>query len=63
MAFLIATLESFFERRNTIAHALNSRQSSGPDQIVADLDLLECFAMALTETLHMLAPPPVTPPL
>lgn len=59
---LLAGLEDFFERRNTIAHALNSRQSSSPDQIAADLNMLECFAAALTETLNALAPPPAAPP-
>jgi hypothetical protein len=51
-------LEDFFERRNTIAHALNSGQSSGPAQIIADLDMLEAFAAALTVTLNALTPSP-----
>ena len=32
-------LEEFFERRNLIAHSLNSVSSSGPDQILKDIDM------------------------
>lgn len=49
---LIAALENFFERRNTIAHALNAGQSSGPDQIFNDLAVLVGFGSALRETLE-----------
>lgn len=51
---LISSLENFFERRNAIAHALNPGQSSGPDQIVNDINMLECFGKALCETLNEL---------
>lgn len=53
---LISSLENFFERRNAIAHALNPGQSSGPDQIVNDINMLECFGKALCETLNKLTP-------
>ena len=56
---LLSGLEGFFERRNGIAHALNSGQSSGPDQIINDLIMLECFAKALCETLEAEAPQPL----
>ncbi len=59
---LLFALEDFFERRNAIAHALNPGQSSGPDQIINDLNMLESFGKGLCETLDTLAPrPPVTP--
>ncbi len=48
---LLGKLEDFYERRNTIAHALNARHSSGVSQIADDLDLFECFALSLKETL------------
>lgn len=48
---VLAGLEDFFERRNAIAHALNPGQSSGPDQIINDIDMLEVFGKALRETL------------
>ncbi len=53
---LLAGMEDFFERRNAIAHALNPGQSSGPDQIINDIDMLESFGKALCETLNTLAP-------
>jgi len=53
---LLAGLEDFFERRNAIAHALNPGQSSGPDQIIKDIDMLESFGKALYETLDALVP-------
>ena len=40
---LLSELEDFFERRNAIAHALKSDQSSGPTQITNDINLLENF--------------------
>lgn len=55
---LLSGLEDFFERRNGIAHALNPGQSSGPDQIINDLKMLEGFGKALCETLGALAPRP-----
>ncbi|SDU24790.1 hypothetical protein SAMN05216296_2639 [Pseudomonas pohangensis] len=56
---LVSGLEDFFERRNGIAHALNPGQSSGPDQIIKDLKMLECFGKALCETLDAEAPRPL----
>lgn len=54
---LLVHLEEFFERRNAIAHALNPGQSSGPGQIINDLNLLISFGVALCETLTALTPP------
>jgi hypothetical protein len=51
---LLSGMEDFFERRNAIAHALNARQSSGPNQIINDIEMLECFGKALRETLSTL---------
>jgi len=53
---LLAALEDFFERRNGIAHALNPGQSSGPEQIMTDLDMLQAFSEAMVQTLDALIP-------
>jgi RiboL-PSP-HEPN len=53
---LLAGMDDFFERRNIIAHALKSKNSSGPSQIQNDMDMLESFGKALCETLSGLAP-------
>ena len=58
---LLKSLEEFFERRNVIAHSLNSASSSGPDQILKDVDMFDAFGKALCETLEALAPKPLTP--
>lgn len=55
---ILVTLENFFERRNEIAHALNPGQSNSPEQIAADIDMLENFGLALKESLGDLAPQP-----
>jgi len=59
---LLEALESFFERRNGIAHALNPGQSSGPEQIVTDLDMLQAFSEAMFQTLDTMALQPVAAP-
>lgn len=51
----VSGLESFFERRNLIAHSLSPTQSNGPDQIAADIDLLLGFGGSLQETLNILS--------
>lgn len=48
---LIAAVENFFERRNDIVHALNPGQSSGPEQIITDLEMLKALSEALFRTL------------
>jgi hypothetical protein len=50
--YLIASLEDFFERRNQVAHSITMTLSSGPDQILKDVDLLRAFGYALCETLE-----------
>ena len=57
---LLAALEEFFERRNSIAHALNAGQSSAPAQIVTDLDMLQAFSEAMLQTLDALLSQPTT---
>jgi hypothetical protein len=37
---LLTSLEEFFERRNGIAHSLNPARSSGPDQILKDIEMI-----------------------
>lgn len=54
----LASLNDFFERRNDIAHALNSGQSNSPEQIQTDIDMLIAFGNALREVLEDLAPKP-----
>jgi hypothetical protein len=54
---LLSYMEDFFERRNGIAHALNLGQSSGPQQIATDIDMLKSFGKALLQTLDAAAPP------
>lgn len=53
---LIVSLDDFFERRNKIAHSLHPAQSSGPDQILKDINMLEVLGKSLCETLDVLAP-------
>lgn len=57
---LISWLDNFFERRNTIAHALNPGQSSGSTQIGNDISMLESFGNALCETIDASAPKSAT---
>ena len=59
---LLAALDDFFERRNNIAHALNPGQSSGPEQIIADLDMLNAFSLAMLQTLDNPTPRPTMTP-
>ncbi len=59
---LLAALENFFERRNGIAHALNPGQSSGAEQIITDLDMLEAFSEAMCQTLDTLTARPTMVP-
>lgn len=58
---LLSELESFFDRRNAIAHALNPGQSSGPAQICNDITMLENFGKSLCQTLDALAPTASSP--
>ena len=58
---LLETLEEFFERRNGIAHSLNATSSSGPSQILKDIDMFDAIGKSLCETLEALAPKPLTP--
>lgn len=53
---LVAQLEDFFERRNKVAHSLNSMTSSGTEQIERDIDLLRAFGRSLCAMLESEAP-------
>ena len=53
---LLRGIEEFFGRRNGIAHSLNLARSSGPDQIIKDINMLSAFGWSLCETLEVLAP-------
>lgn len=55
---ILTALNDFFERRNVIAHALNSGQSNSPEQIQTDIEMLISFGQALREVLDDRAPAP-----
>nr|WP_277622744.1 HEPN domain-containing protein [Sphingomonas telluris] len=55
---LVERLEDFFERRNQVAHSLNSMRSSGPEQITADIALLSAFGRSVQKVLEREAPRP-----
>ncbi|MBD8548654.1 MAE_28990/MAE_18760 family HEPN-like nuclease [Sphingomonas sp. CFBP 8760] len=57
-ARIVERLEDFFERRNQIAHSINSMRSSGPGQISEDINFLATFGKAIATTLEEQAPPP-----
>ncbi|MER8509165.1 HEPN domain-containing protein [Mesorhizobium sp. M0199] len=58
---LLTGINDFFDRRNDIAHALNGGQSSSPEQIQTDIDMLISFGKALCEVLEGQAPQPFVP--
>ena len=49
---LLAALEKFFERRNEIAHSLNSASSPAPEEMLRDVKMFEAFAKDLCSTLE-----------
>ena len=49
---LLAALEEFFNRRNEIAHSLNSARSSAPDEVVRYIDMFRAFSKDLGATLE-----------
>ena len=49
---LLKTLEEFFDRRNYIAHSLNTSQSIGQDQVLKDISIFKAFGKSLCETLE-----------
>ena len=49
---LLSSLNDFMQRRNDVAHALNSRSSSGIGQILTDLEMLKSIGESLCETLE-----------
>lgn len=52
MGELIAALEKFLERRNEIAHSLNSASSSAPEEMLRDVKMFAAFAKDLCSTLE-----------
>lgn len=52
----IILLNDFMERRNLIAHSLNPGNSSGPAQLLRDIEFLEATALSLSETLSTILP-------
>lgn len=49
---LLSALEVFFERRNQIAHSLNSASSSAPEEILRDLEMFSAFSKDLCRSLE-----------
>lgn len=49
---LLKYLNEFFHRRNDIAHSFRLVRSSGPDQILKDVDVFEAIGKSLSETLQ-----------
>ena len=49
---LLAALESFINRRNEIAHSLNSVTSSGPEEVFRVIDMFRAFGKDLGATLE-----------
>ena len=49
---LIDKLEKFFQRRNEIAHSLNSASSNAPDEVFRDIDFFSAFSKDLCLTLE-----------
>ena len=49
---LLAALEDFFNRRNEIAHSLNSAKSSAPAEISRYIDMFRAFSKDLGATLE-----------
>lgn len=50
---LLSALENFFERRNAIAHSINSTSSAGPEEILKDLELFRALSKDICETLEI----------
>ena len=49
--YLVGRIDDFFNRRNRIAHALNPGQSSSPELIRQDMEILQALGQSLRETL------------
>lgn len=47
----LQALDTFFERRNAIAHSLNTASSSGPETLFYDIDIFLAFSKDLQATL------------
>ena len=50
--YLLDSLEGFFNRRNEIAHSLNSARSSAPEEVSRDIDMFLAFSNDLGATLE-----------
>lgn len=53
---LLKSLETFFERRNQVAHSISAMRSASPNLINGDIELLSCFGAALAATLEAHVP-------
>jgi hypothetical protein len=45
-------LDAFFQRRNDMAHALQAGRSSGPVEILQDIELFRLFGRGLASALN-----------
>ena len=52
LGYLVNRIEGFFNRRNSIAHALNSGASSSPEDIGQDIDIFRALGQSLCEILE-----------
>ncbi|MCJ8237777.1 HEPN domain-containing protein [Peteryoungia algae] len=59
---LLRDLDEFMDRRNDVAHAIAMSSSSGPDQLMKDIDLFRCIGQAMANTLISIAPQPYAAP-
>ena len=50
---LLSALEQFFERRNEIAHSLNSASSTSPEKILFEVEMFGAFSKDLCKTLEV----------
>ena len=48
---LMVKLNDFIEKRNDIAHSLNPGSSSGPEQLLGEIEFFRAVALSLSETL------------
>lgn len=54
---LESRLETFFRRRNGIAHAIQFGSSSGPTELLQDIEMFRALSQALAATLPLLLAP------
>ncbi|MNF74854.1 hypothetical protein D3C84_568980 [compost metagenome] len=51
VSIVVLRVDSFFQRRNDVAHALQAGRSSGPGEILQDIELFRLFGKGLAAAL------------